>query len=372
MADESSPWSRDGANESRRDGASESRSEVVFGPANRADGIIPARRWFWRRGGAHGRSAGNDVQAEEFRSDDAGRFETGPQGGDIFRAGRVTATTSSGATSGREHAEPGPIVIDLDPQPEPAIDPTVVRRRTIRMFAGAAGAVLAVGITVVLAMTLTGNGPLRHDSAAPPPPDTRPQLARLCPPPPNGGPRLQPAPPTPSGARTTDTVSGISYAAFSAPWLRWNLDWSDAGDELAVNYRTGQYFVTEQYPEGDYLATILSASVPVTTNDALAIDLKCTGTQVAADARTAFYPQPNTMDPIRNEQTTLGGMPAWVSEFRLHFHAPGLKATSELVMLATIDVGKPSAAILYVSIPDTNSKYDFVINELLASIRPAG
>ena len=110
--------------------------------------------------------------------------------------------------------------------------------------------------------------------------------------------------------------------------------------------------------------------MPATTNDALAIDLKCTGKQVAADARTAFYPQPNTMDSIRDERMTLGGLPAWVSEFRLHFHETGLKATSELVLLATIDVGRPNAAILYVSIPGTHAQYDDVIDQLLASVRP--
>lgn len=239
----------------------------------------------------------------------------------------------------------------------------------MRYFAGTAGAVVVVGIVVILALTLTGNSPLRKNTAAPPP-DTRSQLAKLCPPPSGGASKRQAAPPTPSGPRTNDPDSGISYRSFGAPWHTWDQDWSDEGDDLAVNYRVGQFFVTEEYPQGDYLATILSASVPATTNDALAIDLKCTGKQVAADARTAFYPQPNTMDSIRDEQMSLGGLPAWVSEFRLHFHETGLKATSELVLLATIDVGRPNAAILYVSIPGTHSQYDYVIDQLLASVRP--
>lgn len=262
-----------------------------------------------------------------------------------------------------------PIIINLDREAEPLVDPALAHRRTMRYFAGTAGAVVVVGIVVILALTLTGNSPLHKNTAAPPP-DTRSQLAKLCPPPSGGASKRQPAPPTPSGHRTSDPDSGISYRAFGAPWQAWNQDWSDAGDELAVNYRVGQFFVTEEYPGGDYLATILSASVPATTNDALAIDLKCTGKQVAADARTAFYPQPNTMDSIRDEQMSLGGLPAWVSEFRLHFHETGLKATSELVLLATIDVGRPNAAILYVSIPGTHSQYDYVIDQLLASVRP--
>ena len=66
----------------------------------------------------------------------------------------------------------------------------------------------------------------------------------------------------------------------------------------------------------------------------------------------------------------LGGRPAWVTKFRLHFHASGLKATDELVGLALIDVGRPEAAILYVSIPGTHRQYDHVVDEVLDSVRP--
>ena len=202
-----------------------------------------------------------------------------------------------------------PIVINLDREPEPVADPALARRRTMRYFAGTAGAVVIVGIVVILALTLTGNSPLHKDTAAPPP-DTRSQLAKLCPPPSGGASKRQAAPPTPSGPRTNDPDSGISYRAFGAPWQTWNQDWSDAGDDLAVNYRVGQYFVTEEYSDGATTSPrSCPASVPATTNDALTIDLKCTGKQVAADARTAFYPQPNTMDMIRDEQMSLGGRP---------------------------------------------------------------
>jgi len=288
----------------------------------------------------------------------------------VVRADRAHEPFGAGAVTNSAGAAPSsePIVIDRDPEPQKPVDAAVLRRRTMRYFGGAAGAVLVVGIVVILALTLTGNSPIRRTSASLP--DTRPPLAKLCPPPTGNPPQRHSAPPTPAGPRTNDPQSGISYQAFGAPWRAWNLDWSDSGDELKVNYKAGQYFVTEQYALGDYLATILSASVPAATNDALTLDLKCTGKQVAADARAAFYPQPNTMESIRDEQMNLGGMPAWVSEFRLHFHEEGLTATDELVMLATIDVGRPNAAILYVSIPGTVSRYDGVIDKLLASVRP--
>ena len=49
---------------------------------------------------------------------------------------------------------------------------------------------------------------------------------------------------------------------------------------------------------------------------------------------------------------------------------PGLTATEELSAVAVIDVGKPTAAILYVSVPGTHKQFDYVIDEVLESVRP--
>ena len=38
--------------------------------------------------------------------------------------------------------------------------------------------------------------------------------------------------------------------------------------------------------------------------------------------------------------------------------------------MAVIDVGKPTAAVLYVSIPGTHKQFDYVIDDVLASVRP--
>lgn len=111
--------------------------------------------------------------------------------------------------------------------------------------------------------------------------------------------------------------------------MSWQSRWS-AGT-LQVRYAVGQHFVTEVYPRGTYHASILSGRVAATVNDAITIDLECTGRQMAADVRASYYPQPNRMEPVRDERTVLGGLPAWVTVFRLHFTARGLTATSELV-----------------------------------------
>lgn len=283
------------------------------------------------------------------------------------QAALATGRFSSGAVTGPIGSTTFAIPASDAAPARPPLDAAARRRRTMLWFAGATGGVLAAGIAVLIALSLSGHNPLAR--AAGKPPDTRAPLAKLCPPPsaapaPGGA-----APAVPSGPRTVDSRAGISYRAYGAPWHQWGRAWQTGG-ELDVAFRTGQYFVTEPFPGGgDYLATILSGSVPAATNDALTLDLKCSGHQVAADVRAAYYPQPNTLTPIRDEAATLGGRPAWISEFRLHFSVPGLAAHDELVAVALIDVGRPDAAVLYVSIPGTHRQYDYVVDELLTSVR---
>jgi hypothetical protein len=245
----------------------------------------------------------------------------------------------------------------------------------LRWFGGAALAVIVTGLVIVLAMAMTGamtggGGPFSHRASGPS--DTRPDLAKLCPPPVRDAGGGDPVPPPP-GPRTVDNGSGISYAAFGDPWQPWRDTWTKG--TLHVSYQVGQYFVTERYVDQDgypneYLASILSGSVPAADNDSLSLDLQCTGRQVAADVRASYYPRPNQMEQLRDEQTTLGGRPAWVTKFRMRFHEAGLKATDELVGLALIDVGRPRAAVLYVSIPGTHHDYDWVVDMVLDSVRP--
>src|SRR5262245_47068448 len=259
-------------------------------------------------------------------------------------------------------------VIDLSTAPPPpsAADVRRRQRRTLALFGGSAAAIALVGVVVLLAVVLGGENPLRRRYSSPR--ENLPPLARLCPPPTSVPSPLPVQPmPEPSGRRTVDNVAGISYRSYDAPWIPWNDVWT-AGT-LHVPYAVGQHFVTEVYPEGEYHASILSASVPATVNDATTIDLECTGRQVAADVRSHYYPQPNRLEPMRDERTVLGGRPAWVTKFRLHFSRPGLTAESELVAVALIDVGRPEAAILYVSVPDTHSHLDWIVDDVLTTVR---
>lgn len=239
------------------------------------------------------------------------------------------------------------------------------------IFGGVAGAILATGLIVILVLAFSGGrSPFRSSASAPT--DVRPPLAQMCPAPtvpPSAGPAAPAPPAAPKpGARTVDTEAGISYAAYGDPWEPWNTVWR-AGT-LEVPYKTGQHFVTETYSGGSYHASILSAAVPAADNDAVSLNLECVGRQVAADVRAEYYPQPNRMEPLKDVMTSLGGRPAWLSVFRLHFSSAGLRAKDELSAVAVIDVGKPTAAVLYVSIPGTHKQLDWVIDDVLASVRP--
>lgn len=333
MTDEPSPWSRP-------------ETEVIV-----AGAAPPATR------GVPGQRSAGDPGA---RAALAGAVTSAPTG---YASGTVTRLRVPGKASTSGHGEAVP--------PE-EFDLARRERALKRWFIGVAAAVLAVGLIVVIGTTMTsttpGGGLLAKTLSGPR--DTRPDLAKLCPPPSQAPDRpKREIPPPPPGQRTVDTEAGISYAAYGEPWRQWDQVWR--GGQLKVTYRVGQHFVTEPGPRGDgYHASILSGSVPATVNDGMVLDLKCTGQQVAADVRSEYYFQPNTADRIRDEFATIGGLPAWVTVFRLRFSRSGLKAKDELAAVVLFDVGRPQAAILYVSIPGTHHEWDRIVNDVIDSVRP--
>jgi hypothetical protein len=244
--------------------------------------------------------------------------------------------------------------------------------RTLLWFSVAAGGALVAGVVVILALANAGffGGAERSGVGpfAPLPGRPKPPLAQLCPPPTGSAPAVEPAPPQ-DGPRVTDADAGISYKQLGAPWVPWDRGpWRDG--TLGVVFQRGYYQVTEEYPEGQYLASVLSGKVPATVGDSLTLDLQCAGKQVAEDVRNSYYPRPNTKEQERSEQVTVGGRPAWVSTFHLAFEAEGLTARGETVAVVLVDVGRTDAAVLYLSIPDTHKQFNVEIDRIIDSIRP--
>jgi len=323
------------------------------------------------------------VGAPEPARDSASESESAPRSAPKPRPAAVGATRAALTPSARSssvalapRSRGGAVTRTTDPPPPDVIefgavdDPVRRNKMLLRWFGAAAAVVVVFGVIATLIMVLGNGGGVpvpKVFQGKDGPPDTRPELVKDCPPP-SSYPDPQPAPPTPPGPRTVDEESGVSYKAYGPPWEPWPEVWT--GGSLRVEYKIGQHFVTERYGGGNYHASILSASIPATNNDALAVDLRCTGRVVAADVRRQYYPNPNQLEQIEERETTLGGRPAWLTKFRLHFSKTDLHAKSELVGLALIDVGRPEAAIVYISIPDTHRQVDSVVDEVLDSVRP--
>lgn len=268
-------------------------------------------------------------------------------------------------------SSPEPSAVNT-PDTVAAGNPDNPNTRRLMWFGLAGGGVLVIGVVlmVVLAGTGffsgksgTGFGPLGGGDKPSGPP-----LAEACPLPTSAA-EPGPAEALPPGPRVTDAESGISYQLRGSPWRPWDRGVWGSGT-LGVEYQTGYYFVTETYPRGNYLASVLSGKVPATVGDGLTLNLKCAGEQVAEDVRKSYYPTPNRKKVIRDEETKLGGRPAWVSIFHLEFSEEGLTARGERVAVVTIDVGRRDAAILYISIPDTHAQYYSQIDSIISSVRP--
>lgn len=299
----------------------------------------------------------------------------------LTTGGAAGGTNAADGTAAPDGAGSGRVTRLLARQPAKAWnapDDVPRPRRQVKMgwFLGGAGVLVAIGLVVVIVLAALGTfGGDRALHAGTNPKQTGPPLAQACPPPTaTGDPGYHEGPPPPPGPRTTDTKAGISYKSYPSPWQPWTQDW--VAGQLGVHYTTGQGFVTEVYSKGPYWASILSGTVPATVNDGTTLDLKCVGQQIVADVRGSgsnrgYYPQPNTMDKIEDKLTTVGGVHAWVSVFRLHYHEQGLQSDNELVGVVTLDVGKKTAAVLYISIPGTHKQYDWVVDDVINSIRPA-
>lgn len=257
-------------------------------------------------------------------------------------------------------------------QPSPAPRPqSSTDDRSGRLIAIVVMTCIALGLVVIIVLSATGvlRDPTSTSQDPAKPADVRPPLAKLCPAP-DKAPSPGPIVPPPQGPRTNDNAAGISYRTLAEPFQPWDRGVWDAGD-LGVDFMTGYYFVTEEFPGGDYLASVLSGSVPATVGDSLTLNLECAGQQVAEDVRRGYYPQPNQREDVRNEYTTLGGLPAWISLFHLTFDEVGLQAQGELVAVVTVDVGRSRAAVLYASLPDTHQQMRPDIDAVIDSVRPA-
>jgi Protein of unknown function (DUF2510) len=238
---------------------------------------------------------------------------------------------------------------------------------------------VALAVLLIIVIALVGGGPASQDQANPragsPLPTALPTEppVTVAPCDTTASPSLAPGTPNPSppavrGARVSDSQAGISYAGQGEPWRKWDQTWITPG--LQTRFATGYYIITQaDTPSGQYYATVLSGAVTARVGDGPPADPRCVAEQVADDVRQAYYPQPNVRDTLEAHAVTVSGHPGYLIRYHLKFSVTGFKATGEQVGIMVVNVGRPQLAVLYLSIPDTVSNYNYLFPQVFNSVQ---
>ena len=246
-----------------------------------------------------------------------------------------------------------------------------------RLVLLAATGVAALGVAAIVVIGHGGN-PDHAPAGQPVPPTTAPgqpgpgPVPLSCPvasssaPTSVAPPSTRSAPP-PAAPRVTDAAAGISYAGQGEPWRPWHQVW--VTDGLNARFATGYYIVTQpETPEGEYYATVLSGTVATRVADAPGEETRCVAERVAEDVRSAYYPEPNLRRTLDAHALTVSGRPGFLIRYHLSFDVKGYDAKGEQVGVLVLNVGRPQLAVLYISIPDPVRSFDYVIDQVFASV----
>jgi hypothetical protein len=170
----------------------------------------------------------------------------------------------------------------------------------------------------------------------------------------------------PGTVRIIDRAAGISYPFLGDGWYEW-----DRPRQFETSATTGQYFITQQnLPSGFdvFIAQCTSGPLVPDFQYGGTGTLQATVTAVADQVRDLYYPAPNDRQVRRDEARTVDGASAWLYEFDLTWQVAGYDATGERAALLLIDVGTPSPALLYLSIPNTHAELYGAIDRVLGDI----
>jgi hypothetical protein len=227
----------------------------------------------------------------------------------------------------------------------------------------------AIGIVVsMIAGGAAGKKPAKSPKphAAP----TQPSFPTTKPVPPSPMPPHQaidlprfPGEPATQTGRIEDHRAGLSYVRLGKPWR-------DGVPFTTASFTQGQYYVTEKYPQGTWQATIMSGRMAVRTPEYVGTYrwFRSAAAQ-AADVAGKYYPSDHRTLEVASQPVTVSGRSGWLTASRLYFHQQGLKATSELMVLVTVDTGRSEPGVLYISIPNTESRRLPDVNALVESLR---
>jgi hypothetical protein len=169
----------------------------------------------------------------------------------------------------------------------------------------------------------------------------------------------------PGTVRIIDEAAGISYPYLGENWYEWAL-----GGQYELSSVGGQYFTTQEVtPDaGSFIAQCTSGPVAEGYGWAGPGTLPTTVSVLADSVRENYYPGPNERRIMRDEARTVDGHAAHLLEFQLTWDVPGYDATGERAALLLIDAGRPTPALLYISIPNTHAELYGVIDQVLDDV----
>ena len=179
-------------------------------------------------------------------------------------------------------------------------------------------------------------------------------------------------PPPPAGTefppgtvRIIDEAAGISYPFLGNGWYEWDL-----GQQYETGEIAGQYFTTQEVTPDQSIFIAQCTSGPLAGDYGWAgpDTLAATTAVIADNVRGNYYPEPNERKVMRDEARTVDGHAAHLIEFQLTWAVPGYDATGERAALLLVDVGRPSPALLYISIPNTHAELYGVIDRVLEAV----
>jgi hypothetical protein len=174
--------------------------------------------------------------------------------------------------------------------------------------------------------------------------------------------------PTRIAGRIADQHAGLSYPRFAAPWQV-----PTRRNRLGTQGWSGQQvLVTEKRANRLWYGQLLTGTLQPTLMEAYkGPESLQTVTVMASDGLLAqYYAFPHTKRGIASQQLKVGGRKGWLIGTQLRYKRPGVRATGELVVVAVIDTGRPTPAVVFTSMPNTHRNLWPDINRFIGQLKP--
>jgi hypothetical protein len=165
-----------------------------------------------------------------------------------------------------------------------------------------------------------------------------------------------------------DRRAGVVYPRLGAPWQipgpksgLGKLGWS--GQQVVVTEsRNGKPKWYGQLLSGTLSAAQRNMYGGPGTEKAAAVAL-------AKEYEARFYAFPHKTRSLASQRLTVDGRRGWLVGSYIGYRRPGVKATAEVVTVAVIDTGRPSPAVIFMAVPNTDRDLWPDINYVFSSLK---